>query len=81
MDKGLSERESERRAEQRRASQRINEFCEDHGISRAKAYQEIAAGRLRAVKVGSATLILAEDAGAWRASLPAMAPRGAGKAA
>ena len=64
-----------------RAAERPEEFAQSNSISRAKVYQEIAAGRLRAVKVGTATLILAEDGDAWRKSLPAMAPRSAGKAA
>jgi excisionase family DNA binding protein len=42
------------------------------GISRSKAYAEIAAGRLRAVKCGSRTLITYESARSWLNSLPAM---------
>jgi hypothetical protein len=41
-----------------------------HGLSRAAAYREIAAGRLVARKVGARTIITAEDAAAWRRSLP-----------
>jgi len=43
------------------------------GISRSKAYEEIAAGRLRAVKCGSKTLIPYASGEAWLASLPDMA--------
>ena len=42
------------------------------GISRSKAYEEIAAGRLRAVKCGTRTLIPYASGEAWLASLPAM---------
>jgi excisionase family DNA binding protein len=48
----------------------IAEFCRAYGIGRTTAYQEIAAGRLRAVKVGQRTLIASEAAEAWFATLP-----------
>ena len=48
----------------------IGEFCRRYGIGRTNAYQEIAAGRLRAVKAGRRTLITHEAAEAWLASLP-----------
>jgi hypothetical protein len=34
----------------------ISEFCLRYGVGRTNAYQEIAAGRLRAVKAGRRTL-------------------------
>jgi len=40
------------------------------GISRSKIYQEIAIGRLRAVKCGSKTLIPYESGQAWLNNLP-----------
>ena len=43
------------------------------GISRSKAYEEIAAGRLRAVKCGSKTLVPYESGLAWLNGLPALA--------
>jgi excisionase family DNA binding protein len=43
------------------------------GISRSKAYEEIAAGRLKAVKCGSKTLITYASGRAWLAALPALA--------
>jgi excisionase family DNA binding protein len=48
----------------------IPEFCRRYGIGRTNAYQEIAAGRLRAVKVGRRTLITQDAAESWLASLP-----------
>jgi len=48
----------------------VNDFCEAYRLCREKAYQEIRAGRLRAVKLGRKTLILHADAEGWAASLP-----------
>lgn len=42
----------------------------DLPIGKTKAYEEIRAGRLRAVKCGKLTLILAADYESWLASLP-----------
>jgi excisionase family DNA binding protein len=43
------------------------------GISRSKAYEEIAAGRLKAVKCGSKTLVPYASGQAWLECLPALA--------
>jgi excisionase family DNA binding protein len=43
----------------------------DLPIGKTKAYEEIRAGRLRAVKCGKLTLILPEDFNRWLKSLPA----------
>jgi excisionase family DNA binding protein len=48
----------------------IGEFCRVYGIGRTTAYYEIAARRLRAVKVGRRTLITQDAAEAWLAALP-----------
>ena len=48
----------------------IREFCRQYGIGRTHTYEEIAAGRLRAVKVGRRTLIKSDAAEAWLAALP-----------
>ena len=48
----------------------IREFCDRYSIGRTRAYEEIAAGRLRAVKVGRRTLIPKDSAEAWLAALP-----------
>ena len=42
------------------------------GLSRSAIYQEIRAGRLRAVKRGRSTRILMEDMKAYLASLPSL---------
>lgn len=42
------------------------EFCPWSGLCATMAYREIAAGRLRATKLGSRTMIAAQDALAWR---------------
>jgi excisionase family DNA binding protein len=52
----------------------ISEFCRLYGIGRTKAYAEIAAGRLRALKVGRRTLIIYDAAEAWLASRPELRP-------
>ncbi len=56
----------------------FRQFCKSHGISVAQGYLEINAGRLKAVKRGRSTLILEEDAKAWR---DALAPFGTKQAA
>ena len=48
----------------------ISQFCRLHSVGRTFTYEEIAAGRLRAVKAGRRTLIPCEAAEAWLASLP-----------
>ena len=48
----------------------INEFCDRYSTGRTRAYEEIAAGRLRAVKAGRRTLIPEDSAEAWLAALP-----------
>ena len=57
-------------ATQSRRAFPIREFCVRYGIGRTHAYQQIAAGRLRAVKVGRRTLIPHDAAEAWLAALP-----------
>jgi excisionase family DNA binding protein len=48
----------------------IKEFCERYGICLATAYTHIRSGKLRAVKLGRRTVLLAPDVEAWLASLP-----------
>ena len=48
----------------------IAAFCENYGIGRTSAYEEIAAGRLRVVKAGKRTLVPADAAEAWLKNLP-----------
>jgi hypothetical protein len=51
----------------------VKEFGARYHLGHTKIYEEIGAGRLRAVKCGSRTLILAQDARMWERSLPALA--------
>jgi excisionase family DNA binding protein len=48
----------------------ITEFCGRYSIGRTHAYNEIAIGRLRAVKTGRRTLVPEDSAEAWLAALP-----------
>jgi excisionase family DNA binding protein len=50
----------------------ILEFSRRYSVGRTSVYQEIASGRLRAIKVGRKTLVKVDDAEAWLASRPAM---------
>ena len=54
----------------------INEFCDRYGICRETAYQQIRTGKLRAVKLGRRTVLLAPDVDAWAASLPELRTAG-----
>jgi excisionase family DNA binding protein len=47
----------------------VQEFCKEYKIGRSKAYLEMDAGHLKAVKIGKKTLIRADDAEKWLASL------------
>jgi excisionase family DNA binding protein len=55
----------------------VDRFCEDTDTGRSKVYELIRAGKLRAKKFGGKTLILAEDADRFLASLPDMAAKAA----
>lgn len=48
----------------------IADFCRDYGVSRATAYREAAAGRLKMHKVGAGTRIAVPDAQEWASHLP-----------
>ena len=47
----------------------VQEFCQRYKIGRSKTYLELDSGRLKAVKLGKKTLIRADDAEKWLASL------------
>lgn len=53
-----------------RAALSVNEACASLSISRSKLYEEVAAGRLKALKAGSRTLIPVASRDAWLNSLP-----------
>jgi excisionase family DNA binding protein len=55
----------------------VNSFCEKFDIGRTKFYEELNAGRIRARKVGTKTLIPADAAVAWLSSLPPALPQAA----
>jgi hypothetical protein len=52
------------------AAMTIREFCLSYKICRATFYNEVRRGNLRAVKMGTKTLVLHEDAEAWAGNLP-----------
>ena len=54
----------------------VKEFCDAYRLCREKAYQEVRARRLRAVKLGRKTLILRADAEVWAAALPELGTAG-----
>ena len=54
----------------------LKDFCDAYRVCRETAYQQIRAGRLRAVKLGRKTLILHADAEGWAASLPELRAAG-----
>lgn len=43
----------------------INEFCAATGVGRTSIYEEIAAGRLKAIKAAGRRIILHQDGEAW----------------
>jgi hypothetical protein len=48
----------------------MGDFIASYSIGRTTAYREVAAGRLKIRKLGSATRIARADAEAWAANLP-----------
>lgn len=48
----------------------VNEFCRLHSIGRTTFYEEVKARRLEVRKIGSKTVVLADDARRWLAALP-----------
>jgi len=55
-----------------RGAYRPKEFQTRYCVGHTKLYQEINAGRLIARKLGSATIILHDDAEAWARALPSV---------
>lgn len=53
----------------------IAQLCAWANISRSKAYDEIANGRLKALKLGRKTLVTRDDAIAWFQALPSLVSR------
>lgn len=48
----------------------VTDFCVRYSVSRTSFYREIAAGRLKLRKFGSASRVARSDAEAWAANLP-----------
>jgi excisionase family DNA binding protein len=53
----------------------VDEFMAAYGPGRTTTYEEIKAGRLKALKLGRKTLIPRDSADAWLASLPPLSPK------
>lgn len=53
---------------------KLRDFLARYGISRSTAFEQMAAGRLKARRLGSHLLISKKDADAWLTSLPERAP-------
>jgi len=56
-------------------ARRLADFCEAYGVSRAKAWEEIRMGRLKALKNGRYVIITEEAASEWLARLPQVTPK------
>lgn len=48
----------------------VAEFCSAYAVGRSIAFELIAAGKLKAHKLGHKTVILADDAEEWLRGLP-----------
>jgi excisionase family DNA binding protein len=53
----------------------VRDAAEAASTSRTTVYEEMKAGRLRAVKINGSTVILAEDLKKWLDALPPYAPQ------
>lgn len=53
----------------------VNEFLTSHSIGRTTFYKLVNDGKIKCRRIGARTVVLAEDAAAWRDSLPALEPR------
>ena len=51
----------------------VAEFCSAYAVGRSIAFELIAAGKLKAHKLGHKTIVLADDAEEWLRSLPQIA--------
>jgi len=59
----------------------VDSFCRKYGIGRTSFYEEVAAGRLKAKKRGTRTMIECAEARRWFADLPSFKARTAETAA
>ena len=56
---------------------KLSDFCARYSVGRTRAYEEIQAARLKAIKVGRRTMIKTTDAESWLESRPVIKPRAA----
>ena len=59
----------------------VDGFCRKYGIGRTAFYEEVTAGRLKAKKRGTRTMIERAEARLWFANLPSFEARTEGTAA
>jgi len=50
----------------------VKDFLREFSISRAKFYEEIKRGKIRARKIGRKTVVAREDAEAWLSASPVL---------
>lgn len=55
----------------------FNQFCRDYHVSRGTVYRKLAAGELKAVKVGKRTCFPVEEVERWFSGLATYQPGGA----
>jgi hypothetical protein len=58
----------------RKLAYSIAELCEMAGVGRSFLYEEVKAGHLVVTKAGRRSIVLHDDAVAWLAALPKLAP-------
>ena len=56
----------------------VDSFCRKYGIGRTSFYEEVTAGRLKAKKYGTRTIIERAEAQRWFANLPNLEAKTAG---
>jgi len=61
----ISDKERERRAQQRRISYSVEEAAEETGVGRSFRYMAMKNGELASLKLGKRRLIMHEDLLAW----------------
>ena len=65
-----NENEVRRREDQRQRGLTVETFCDRYGIGRSKFYEERAAGRIKARRIGKRLIVTDTDAEEWFNALP-----------